>query len=379
MAKVKIVKEEVEENQTEQTPEQQASSFLRSHKADHYNFEETITYKVPSSSLILTAAMNGGCGPGANRAMGITAGGKTSCTLDFMYHFLQNNKGHRGLYVKSEGRLSDEVKLRSGITFVLNPDEWKDGTCLVLESNVYEFVFGFMGDLIRNNPQKTRYFFMIDSMDMMGKREDLAKGLESAAQVAGGALLTSTFLKQTSVGLAKRGHICWFIAQVRDSIKINPYEKSNPRQGTASGGHAIEHAGEWVFEFLPRWNDDIIRETPSDKSSKPIGHYCKIRIIKSNNEKYNYELAYPIKYGRTGAKSVWVEREIVDLLIMWGYFEKKGAWFKITENIRKPILEAGLEFPELIQGMDNIYKVLEDSAPLTKCLYDFCYNKIMGT
>ena len=237
----KTAPKEAEETEGVISPEAQALSYLKANKADHYNFEEEQTDITPTSSLICTAAMDGGVRPGAHRALGLAAGGKTSATLDMMLNFLRKDdgKGRRGFYVKSEGRLSPEVMARSGIKFTTDPEQWKDGVCFIFESNVFEAVFGFMGDLIRNNPTKTRYFFILDSLDMMAKRADLEKGLEDAAQVAGGALITSVFLKKTSAALAKRGHYCWFISQVRDSIKINPYEKSNPRQGMSSGGHGF--------------------------------------------------------------------------------------------------------------------------------------------
>lgn len=371
MVKAKIQKNEDEDSGV--SPEQQIASFLKANKQDHYNYEEDNYYQIPSSSLSLMSAMDGGINPGAHRATGVTTGGKTSCTLDFMYHFLNNGTGYRGVYIKAEGRLSSEMKMRSGITFVNDPEQWKDGTCFVFETNVYEAVFGFIGELIRNNPSKSRYFFIIDSLDMMAKRDDLAKPLEEAGQVAGGALITSVFLKKTSAALSKRGHFCWFISQVRDSIKINPYEKSAPRQGGASGGHAVEHAGDYVLEFLPRYNDDLIRENPSDKNSKPIGHYCKLRIVKSNNEKYGVEVRYPIKYGRKNASSVWVEREIIDLLLSWEQIEKKGAWFKMAATLRDEIKEnTGVEIPEQIQGIDNLYKTLEDNKKAS----DYLFNKL---
>jgi RecA/RadA recombinase len=356
------------------SPDQQANSYLKANKESHYNFEETIHDKTRSSSIQLTAAMDGGLEPGAHRAVGKSAGGKTSCTLDFMYHFLKafNGKGRRGVYIKSEGRLSENVKARSGVKFVLDPAEWVDGTCLIVESQEFEFVFGFMGEIIRNNPTKTRYYFIIDSMDMMARKADLEKGLEDAVQVAGGALITSVFLKKTSVALAKRGHICWFISQVRDSIKINAYGPPQaPRQGSSSGGHAIEHAGDWVLEFLGRNQDDIILEDPNDKNSKPIGHYCRAKIVKSNNEKYGMVIRYPIKYERKNAESVWIEREIFDLLLQWEMIEKKGAWFNLSEGLIKEVKDAiKIELPEQLHGKEAVYDYLEASKEVTNYLYD---------
>jgi RecA/RadA recombinase len=383
-----MAKQSAKEEEKVITPSDQALSHLNAHKEDHFNFEDTITDRTRASSLLLSAAMDGGLEPGAHRAVGVTTGGKTSCTLDFMYHFLKVNQGklRRGVYVKSEGRLSPEVIARSGVVFTTDPKEWKDGTCLLLESNVFEFVFSFFGDLIRNNPLKVRYFFMIDSMDTMGKRADLAKTYEDAAQVAGGAVITSVFFKKTGVALAKRGHIMWFISQVRDFIKVTTGggggAPTAPRQGNSSGGHAVEHAGDWVLEFMPRWKDDVIRENADDDNSKPVGHYCKIRIVKSNNEKYTTVIRYPIKYGRINATSVWVEREIADLLIQWELVTRdseKGAMYTIAPALVTEVKEAtGEELPEKIRGRDNIYKLLENNPKITAFLYEKFLKLITG-
>lgn len=370
MAKDKT--KEIENQEEEVGPESQALAYLKANKADHYNFEEDNYYKVPSSSLSLNLELGGGLPVGAHRAIGITSGGKTSCSLDLMFNFLKLGKDKRGVYFKCEGRLSPEMQARSGIKFTTDPTEWSTGTCLIMETNVYEMVFGFMRELIVNNPNKNKYFFIIDSVDSMAKRDDLAKSFEDSAQVAGGALITSVFMKKTANALAKRGHIAIFISQVRDEIKINQYVQTTPRQGKSSGGHALEHGANFVLDFQPRWNDDIIRENPSDKNSKIVGHRCKIKIIKSDNEKNGVELSYPIKYGRTGGKSVWKEYECVDMLLMWSQLKRKGdkgAWFNLDESIFKELKEINKECPEKFQGLDNVRLFLEENPNITDYLY----------
>lgn len=361
------IKEKDDQDENVLSPGEQALAYMKANKKDHYNFEKTIDYRVPSSSFIFNTVTGGGIGPGAHRFVGVTSGGKTACSLDFMFNFLKEVKDNRfGIYVKSEGRLSNNVKERSGINyvnlddFVKDPTIWVSGSCLVIESNVYEFVFGFIGNLIRNNQTGAKYFFIIDSMDMMGKRDDLEKPLEEAGQVAGGALLTSVFLKKTSVALAKRGHIIAFLSQVRDEIKLNPYAGggSTPRQGKSSGGHALEHAPDWVFEFKARNNDDIIRESDA-KNAKPIGHYCKIRIVKSDNETYNQDVRYPIAYGRKGAKSVWVEKELGDMVISWELAIKKGSWYTFEPSLFEEAKAIIPDLPEKFQGEERIYALID--------------------
>ncbi len=379
MAKNKNI-ENVEEEQGEDniiTPEKQALAYLKETKKDHYNFEADNNYRVPSSSLKMNLALNGGLPNGAHRFMGISSGGKTSCSLDYMKNFLKMDKNNRAVYFKCEGRLGEEIRNRSGIDFTLDPQKWSNN-CLVFESNVYEVVFGFIRSLIIDNPTKTRYFYIIDSVDTMAKRDDLAKPLEEAGQVAGGALLTSVFIKKTALALAKRGHILIFISQIREEIKLNQYQATTQRQGKSNGGHALEHFCSVAANFLGRYNDDVIRENPSDKNSKVLGHYCKIKIVKSDNENYG-DVSYPIAYGRTGGNSVWKELECVDMLLLWSHLKRKGekgAWYNVEENILAELRIIEPEFPEKFQGLDNVRLYLESNPKITEFLYEK-YTKVL--
>ena len=30
---------------------------------------------------------------------------------------------------------------------------------------------------------------------------------------------------------------------------------------------------------------------------------------------------------------IWLEKELIDMMALWGYFEKSGAWIKFSEDI----------------------------------------------
>ena len=362
------------------SPEEQAASFFnqKERKTQHYNFEKNHDYKTPCSSLLLTSDMEGGLNPGAHRFMGVAESGKTSAALDFMFNFFQERKSkRRGIYVKAEGRLSDNVILRSGVKFVFSPDDWIDGTTLVVESNVFEFVFDFLNSMVKNNQTETEYFIIIDSMDMLIKEDDIEKPTNKSLQVAGGAVMTATFLKKSSLILAKRGHTCIFISQYRETIRADQNAPAAaPRQGTASGGHAAEHGANWAFEFLkPReWKKggDAIRENDDENGIK-IGHICRMKVHKSPNETTGREFSYPIRYKQSAAKSVWIERELADLMLAWAWIEVKGAGWMIVDPTRaKEIKTAtGFDFPEKIQGMPNLYKTLEENPAVCDYLFKF--------
>lgn len=137
------------------------STFLKQNSEDHYNFEETVDYKVSSGSLQLDLQLGGGFGPGLHRFVGMNEGGKTSEALEVMKNFLVEIPNSKGFYIKAEGRLSPEMQKRSGIKFVFTADEWIAGTCFVFESNIYETVVDAMRQLVSKNEEELSSAFCL--------------------------------------------------------------------------------------------------------------------------------------------------------------------------------------------------------------------------
>ena len=362
-------------------PEDILSNYLKANKDDHYNFEETVEYKISSGSLQFDLHMAGGFGPGLHRFTGVNEGGKTSESLQVMKSFLGTLDKSRGVYIKAEGRLGPEVKERAGVKFVFSPEEWVDGTCFVFESNIYEAAMGLIRQLITNNDDKIKYCFILDSVDGLIRKDDLAKSFEESSKVAGGPTIASNFCKKTSTALGKRGHMAIFISQVRADIKLDPYSKAPVRQTTATGGNALLHYANTIMEFEPRFKGDLILQNPSikkiDAKKNPIiGHNAKVTIKKSAHENTNTTLSYPIRYGRTGGTSIWVEKEVVDLLYAWEFVEKKGAWIKPTDEFKELLETQKLEFPEKIQGDNNLFQTIEENTKLCLFLIDYFKEQI---
>jgi RecA/RadA recombinase len=351
------------------------STFLKQNSEDHYNFEETVDYKVSSGSLQLDLQLGGGFGPGLHRFVGMNEGGKTSEALEVMKNFLNEIENSKGFYIKAEGRLSPEMQKRSGVKFVFTAEEWVAGTCFVFESNIYETVVDAMRQLVSKNEEKVKFCFLLDAVDGLIAKNDMDKSFEESAKVAGGAVIAATFMKKLSIALAKRGHMAIFISQVRADIKLDPYSKAPVRQTSATGGNALLHFANWILEFEPRFKGDLILKTSADKidleKNPPIGHWAKVTVKKSPNEKTNLTIPYPIRYGRTGGKSVWIEKEIVDLLLAWELVAKSGAWFAPTEDFIQLLTENNLAFPEKIHGEASLFKAVEEDAELCKFLISY--------
>jgi hypothetical protein len=169
-------------------------------------------------------------------------------------------------------------------------------------------------------------------------KEDLKKDFQDAHKVAGGALLGAKFMQKMSIALAKRGHMAIFISQVRADIKLDPYTKKD--------------------------------------KNKILGHYAKITVKKSPNEKSNYTLQYPVRYGRTGGNSVWVEKELIEMLYGWEYVHKRGAWISADESFLELLKENGLDFPEKVQGEAKLSNLFEEDQKLTNFLTSY-FKKII--
>ena len=362
------------------TASDRLSSFLKDNKEDHYNFEEEIYYKVSTGSLNLDIATSGGLCPGLHRFIGMNEGGKTSEALEVTKNFLKTIKDSRALLFKAEGRLSKEVRDRSGIKFVTDPKEWTDGTCFVFECNIFETVSELMKDLIQSNDENKKYIFILDSVDGLMTKSDAQKSMTEATKVAGGAVISSMLMKKISLALSKRGHMAIFISQVRSDIKLDPYSANKDvRQTTATGGNALLHFANWILEFEPRYNKDLILEKPNEKydpiKNKIIGHNVKISIKKSTNESTNSKIQYPIKYGRKDGSSVWKEYEVIDQILSWEFAVAKGAWVTFSDEIIEELKKSNIELKKQHQGIDNLRLYLEENKQIT----DYFYNKFINT
>jgi RecA/RadA recombinase len=355
-------------------------SFLKDNKEDHYNFQEETYYKVSTGSLNLDIATSGGLCPGLHRFIGMNEGGKTSEALEVAKNFLKTIDQSRALLFKAEGRLSKEVKERSGIKFVTDPKEWVDGTCFVFECNIFETVSELMKDLIQSNHENKRYIFILDSVDGLVTKNDKEKTFSEATKVAGGAVISSMLMKKISLALSKRGHMAIFISQVRSDIKLDPYAANKEvRQTSATGGNALLHFANWILEFEPRYNKDLILEKPNEKydpvKNKIIGHNVKIAIKKSTNETTNSKVQYPIKYGRKDGSSVWREYEIIDQILSWEFATAKGAWVTFSDEIIEEFKKSNIELKKQHQGIDNLRSYLEQNKEIT----NYFYTKFINT
>ncbi len=81
-------------------------------------------------------------------------------------------------------------------------------------------------------------------------------------------------------------------------------------------------------------------------------------------------MRYPIRYGRKNGKNIWVEFEVVDMLLMWDMAAAKGAWVTISDDLIEEIKrETDLDLKKQHQGVDNLRKYFEDNKEIGKYLF----------
>ena len=361
------------------SPFGQIEKFLsdKENKKYHYNDYEELHYKIPSGSLNLDLALDGGLPAGVHRFTGVNEGGKTSCAMAIAKNFQDKfPKNGMVVYIKSEGRLSQELIKRSGI------DTSKE-RFFKFDCNVFEKVFELIRMLVSENENDVRYLFIIDSVDALCRQNDYDKPFAESEQVAGGALITSVFLKKMVLPIMKLNHMMILTSQVRVEVATNPYAARGGPRVKQAGGNAVKHYANFILEFQERYNSDIMFSNPSaskleDKGS-PIGHLCKIVFRKSVNEKTGAQIRYPIIYGRTGGNSVWVEKEIVDMMYLWGFIEKKGAWISLDEDLVKNLKKEKIECIEKVQGEPKLIHYLEQNEALKTYLLNLFKQSILNT
>lgn len=372
---------------------QALDSFLKNKKFKEYLYEglPEVNYKVSTGSLILDSELGGGIGPGATRFTGGNESGKTNAALTVMLNMIGSGsrkatvKGSRGLYVMAEGRLSEEMRVRSGLVFVDSMDRWEEGTCYVLRCNVFEPVFDFIRSLLKASKVNGKQLcILIDSMDGLIPEAALEQSSADASKVAAGALLTSDFLKRISLGMSTLGHMCLLLSQVRSTIKISQYQKSDPNNTTsATGGNALGHYASLILEFIKPNKGRLILQNENvitiDKNNRPIGHYACVDIKKSTNEKTNLRVEYPVKYGRKNGTSNWLERELIDLCLDWEIITKNSTWFLISDEKLEGILKKykGDEAKDKYQGINKLYAIMEGNYDMLMEIKDYLLNDII--
>lgn len=294
--------------------------------------------------------------------------GKTSETLVLMANYMATMPKAKGIFFKAEGRLSPEIRARSGIKFVDKHEDWKTGTVFVYSGNKFEKVAHMLEILLKDMHDKGEHLCAaIDSLDGLILSNDADKAVwtsKESPKVAGVPLLTKLLFRRVALPIVHYDALLIITSQYSAPIQLDPYAPAGPRQVSGGGGSSAMHQSDYVFEMGQRYNGDYILEDPDSKpdpvKNKTLGIWATYIIKKSGTDVSGTKIRVPIKKGRTGS-AIWVEKELVDMALTWQLYKKGGAWFTLDQDhpFNKAAKEAKIALKEKIQGLNNLYDYIE--------------------
>lgn len=371
MAKTTKEEEKIDTNQVTKTI---LSAFMDKHEKDIWNKSAKLTTQIPSGSLKIDKEIS--LTHGIHRFCGPAGAGKTSQAAEVARQFLLKYPKGKVLWVKAEGRLSNNIISRSGVKFVTDEKDWDYGTAFIFECNVIEVVFDALDVLIdAAYKQGERMFVVIDSVDGLRLKSDESSEY-GKERTAGVPLLMKRYLQCNCHLIEASGTTIIMTSQVSAQPRKDDF--GPPPLTSGAGGNASLHWANYILEFSGRaWGHHIFQDGPDtkyDKEKNPIvGHMVKLLIKKTDKENENFEILYPIKHGRADGKSIWVEQEIIEFAQPFKIIIKAGAWYTFPEEVIKDIKkEIDFEVKPKIQGYQNLVEYLEANPKLA----DYLYNRI---
>ena len=372
MAKIK------EEKVQEISSNEELENLLKAHKESHFAFlakGESNTISTGSLQLDSLVKIKSGSivrlvGKGAEL-------GKTSECLVLASNYMKVMPKSKTIFVKAEGRLSEEMQRRSGEKFVTDSKEWEYGTIFVFPCNVFQVVAQFIETLVKSMYEKGEHLcIIIDSLDGLILREDLEKdvwGGKESPKVAGAPLLTKLLFKRLSLPINYYKALLLITGQYSVDIKLDPYSPNVPRQAESSGGNAIAHQSDYVFSYAPRFFGDMILKDPDEKydlvKNPIIGVFSTIEIKKSGTDVSGNKVKIPIKKGVVGC-AIWKSKEVGDLLLAWDLVARQKPWFIFEPEVIKEAAEKKITVPEKVKGMNGYYTFLEENKEVCDYFYE---------
>lgn len=316
---------------------------------------------ISTGSFFFDYALGGGFrGSSWCRFYGDPETGKSSMALKWGKNW-QDFYGERGIvvYFNAEGRIRKEHIDGSGIK--------TEQQFIVVDANISDLIYSVIEDLVHNNPNKNKYFFIVDSTDACQRAHDTDKKIKEAEKIGGSATIMSAAGKRLSLLFDRTGHVLYMCSQVRD--KVNTYSPGGAPPKSASGGNAPQFYSSLTGRIKKPWTETKIYEDPSDKKSKIIGHLVEIVLEKTPNKSTGQTVSFPVKYDKVGG--VWRSYEAYMVAETWGFLNQKGAYFYWSEDMLAFLKDKlGHEVPTNFQGTKKLIAYLEENADLVELVFD---------
>lgn len=371
MAKVVAEKEEKKISSNEA-----AEAFLKKNKANHFVYESPENKLIPTGSLQLDSIVKTRSGSTIRFTGKGFELGKSSQAFVFADNFMKEMAKSKTLYVKAEARLTPEMQKRTGLKFVTDVKDWDYGTVFIFPCNIFETVAEFIESQLKiTHDLGERLCIIVDSLDGLMLEDDYkTKGYKDATVVAGVQKLTKLMFRRLALPINYYDAMLLMTSQYSVAIQLDKY---NPivSQTAGGGGSSVGHQSDYIFEYSLRYKSDNILEDPDAQpdmyKNKIIGVYSTVEIKKGSTDASGTKIKIPIKKGRIGC-AIWIEKEVVDMVVGFGFVEKSGSWLTFTDNVLEEAKAAKVDIKEKIQGISQLYQYLENNRPV----FEFLYTKV---
>lgn len=316
--------------------------------------------KITTGSFLFDRVLGGGYSSGSFcRAFGDFETGKTSMGLCWAKNWQDKYRERaRVLFFNAEGRLTRDLVDRSGLKNIYP-------FFTVIDTNNGDYGYSKIEELIIDNPDDDRYFVIWDSTDAGVREKDLQeKTVADAEKMAGGAALASAAGKRLSLLFNRNHHFLYLTSQVRDVVQQGGGKGPAMPSKQASGGNAPKFYSSLICQFMKPWADDYIYENETEKKGI-LGRKVRIKLLKTQNERSNELVQYPVKHGAIGG--IWKAYEAMMVAQAWDYYKQQKAWFTVTERKAEEMKQDNITFPDKFHGEKEMLRYFEANEPF--CLY----------
>ncbi len=237
-------------------------TFIDKYEKDIWNRVDGVITKVSMGSLALDQEIS--LTQGIHRFCGISGSGKSSEAAEVCRNFLKTYPNAKVIWIKAEGRLSDNLKIRSGVKFVSKEEEWDYGTALVFECNAIEIICEFLDTIFALlEKTKDRLLFVVDSVDGLRLKSNDGNPI-GKEKMAGVPFYLKRYLQRSYIPMDKYGVIGIFISQVTADVAKDDY--AAPPLTSGGGGNALLHWSNYILEFGARFTgDEMYKDGPLTK------------------------------------------------------------------------------------------------------------------
>ncbi len=351
-------------------------SLMNGYKDTIYNHINPVRKKISTGSLVLDSYINITSG-GTVRVGGAQAeSGKSSECILLAQNYMQTMPKSKGLLINAEARLSEEFKTRTGAKFVEKPEDWVYGTIFVMHTNVMESFCPILQSLLSSMfEQGENLVAIVDSIDMCTLKNSGDKVFGDSTKIAGVPFLTKELFRRIGHLIDRYNALLLITSQYSSTISLDPHgPKEPPKLVQGSAANALNHMCNNAIYYRPRYQGDLILEDDNEKpdrlKNKILGVYATVEIKKSSNDTTGTVVRIPIKKGRIG-NSIWVEKEVADLILDNSLATRKGAWINFGEVTINAAKEEGVELKVSIQGKPQLYDYLEND----KNVFNFFFKR----